>query len=478
MATDETAGEAAADVAREPTELELELARGSRDGTAARRIWELTRVPVVLFAKVYALLFAVSWLSIELLSRHPSYTKPPAVFRGTNFLEGWARWDGNWYQLIVDNGYFFTPGQQSSVAFFPAYPLTVKALNVVTRDVWLTSIVVSLLAGLVAVTLFYRWCARQTSPATARLAVMVLILYPYAWYLFGATYADSVFLAATIGAFVLLERDQPIWAGVAGIVATAARPVGVGVIIGLVAVMVERRQIVVIPAVERIRSDGWKAWRRSGAATENPSDLENPSRGVHTVMGLSAAPRRLRARDTGVLLAPLGLTAWTIYLWRNWGNPLLFAETEGAPGWDQAAGPRTWLKVELFDKVGSIPKWIHDTIWPLDVRGYDPWTYVVYTLGITFQATLVLGALALVPRVLRRLGWGYVLYVLSVVGIPILGSKDFQGAGRYMLAAFPCFFVVAEWLHERERLRRVVLPVSAILLVVLTSLFARGFYVA
>jgi hypothetical protein len=112
------------------------------------------------------------------------------------------------------------------------------------------------------------------------------------------------------------------------------------------------------------------------------------------------------------------------------------------------------------------------------VRGYSPWSQFLYTAGITLQAALVFGAIALIPRVLRRFGWGYAVYVLVVVGIPLLGSKDFQGTGRYMLAAFPCFLVVAEWLATRPRWRKVWFTVSVVLLIFWTSLFARGYYVA
>jgi hypothetical protein len=456
--------------------------------SAARRWWALVRVPVALYAKVYAALFVVSWLSIELLERHPRYPQAPAVFRGTTFLEGWVRWDGNWYQLIVTEGYFFTPGKQSSVAFFPAYPLAMKAADLVLRDVFLSAVVVSLVCGFVAVLLFYRWCSHRTSPATARLAVLVLLLYPYAWYLFGASYADALFLAAAIGAFVLLDRDRPVLAGLLGIVATAARPVGVGVAIGLVAVMLEQRGVVRIPVLERVKADGWRSWRRSpgdprlDADTDPELDADaGPGPDPDAAAGrrpLQLRLKALRARDLGVLLAPLGLAAWMFYLWRTWGNPLLFAETESAPGWDQSAGFTTWFKVPWLEDLGNLPKAITDTIWPLDVRNYDPWSETLYTLGCTFQAAIVFTALALTPKVLRRFGWGYALYVLSVVAIPLLGSKDFQGTGRYMLAAFPCFVVVAEWLGARDRARRVWLPVSGGLLIVLTSLFARGYYVA
>ena len=178
--------------------------------------WSRVRYPVVLFAKVAVLLYAIEVLSIELLDRHPTYPQGPAVFRGSWLLEGWFRWDGNWYRAIVSEGYSFTPGRQSSVAFFPGYPLAVKLVSLGLRDVILSAIVVTFVSGMAVAVLFYRWCSRRTSPSTARLAVLVLLLYPYAYYLFGAVYADVFFIACAVGAFVLLDRGHPVLAGCVG----------------------------------------------------------------------------------------------------------------------------------------------------------------------------------------------------------------------------------------------------------------------
>ncbi|MCX7619515.1 MAG: hypothetical protein N2037_01575, partial [Acidimicrobiales bacterium] len=60
----------------------------------------------------------------------------------------------------------------------------------------------------------------------------------------------------------------------------------------------------------------------------------------------------------------------------------------------------------------------------------------------------------------------------------LLGSKDFQGTGRYLLAAFPVFFVVGRVLESRPRLRTAVWVVSALFLILWTSAYARGYYVA
>jgi len=46
----------------------------------------------------------------------------PHALSAHHWLEAWSWWDGAWYVDIATRGYFFVPGRQSSVAFFPAYP--------------------------------------------------------------------------------------------------------------------------------------------------------------------------------------------------------------------------------------------------------------------------------------------------------------------------------------------------------------------
>ncbi len=355
----------------------------------------MLRVPLLAWLRTGALLAVVVWASTELLPRYSYYPKPPASFRGSVLLEGWFRYDGNWYELIVTRGYSLNaPGQQANVAFFPAYPLLVRVVDVVVRDAVLAGILVTALAGCGAVVLFHRWCCERVGPDLARAAVAVLLAYPYVWYLFGAVYADAVFLAAALGAFVLLDRGHPVWAGLAGVVATAARPVGVAVVLGLVAVTLQR-------------------------AADRPGP---PARGL-------------------------------VDRWRG-------------------------RLVTLVDNIRHLPQWIGDAVDNPGIFGYSPWSSVLYTLGTVFQGLLVLGAFLLVPRIARRLGWGYALYVAAVMGIPLLGSKDFQGCGRYLLAAFPVFLVVAQALEPRPALRRAALVGGTLALVLLTSLYARGYYVA
>ena len=88
-----------------------------------------------------------------------------------------------------------------------------------------------------------------------------------------------------------------------------------------------------------------------------------------------------------------------------------------------------------------------------------------------------LAAVLLLRTVWRRFGWGYTAYAAVSLAIPIIGTKDFMGAGRYVLAVFPVLAAGAVVLAEGRRPRwllPVVLAVFAAGLCVATVAFARG----
>ena len=154
-----------------------------------------------------------------------------AVFPGAGLLRGWVQFDGGWYGNIADQGYALIEGAQSNVAFFPLYPLAMRALHGVFGSSYGAGIAVTFACGLAAAVLFRRWCAARLDPAAADTALVLLVLYPYAWYLVGAVYADSLYLLAGLAAFLALERDRPLVAGLLGALATATRPVGPAIVI-------------------------------------------------------------------------------------------------------------------------------------------------------------------------------------------------------------------------------------------------------
>jgi hypothetical protein len=369
------------------------------------------------------------------------------------WLAGWCQGDGSWYVRIAESGYFYIPGRQSSVAFFPVFPMLLRGFGAVVGDVRIGGWLLGVLAGGVSVLLFACWVRTRLPRPAALTAVAVLVVYPYSFFLHGAVYSDGLFLVTAIGAFLLLERRMYWLAGLVGAFATAGRPVGLAVAVGLAVRVLEIRAEARNPGMPRPCASG--STERGRSATGEPpggADPRSPRRpGVRELL---CAVRGIGWRQAGVLCSVVGLAGWCGYLWLRFGDPLAFLTVQAAPGWDQGSGPATWFKVPYLLAVA----------------------HRVPVRLLTAQALAGLGAVLILGRVWRRFGWGYTVYSVIVLVIPIVGTKDFMGLGRYVLAAFPVFAAAGDALAgSRHRWHRTaVLGLSAVLLLVATALFAQG----
>jgi hypothetical protein len=389
--------------------------------------------------------FALVTVALSMIVAWAERARPAAnnspILRGPAWLDGWFQYDAGWYLGIATHGYAYTPGQQSSIAFFPVYPLGVRGLGELLGDYQVAGELLALLAGAGSVLLFGRWAWTRLARPSAVTAIAVLMLYPYSFFLYGAMYADSVFLLTAIGSFMLLERRWYWAAGLVGALATAGRPVGIAVAVGLV-----------VRTLELLAEDRARAAPTSAAV---PPGLD----GIvarPTWRDLAQAVRDVRWRHGGVVLSVAGLVAWCVYLAVEFGNPLAFVEVESAPGWNQGVGPRTWFKVAYVELL------LHGRL-------------RMFAL-LSLAAAACLCAVLMLRRVWRLFGWGYAAYAVVVLLIPILGTKDFMGAGRYVLVAFPVMAAGGDFLASSPHrwLRPVALGTSVALLVVLTTLFGRS----
>jgi len=408
----------------------LEASAPSQQRTPRNTWW----FPVLLFFAVAAVLSLVVQLSHE----HMKQDDPPVGPNAHQYIGGWMQYDTGWYVSIAEHGYdrpqveAFDAGQQSAVAYFPGYPIAVRQVARLTEDDYvLAAELTTLMCGFAVFLLFWKWCSRRLSPAGRRTALLLLALYPYAWFLYGSGYGDVLFIAFTIGAFLLLERDRPVLAGLAGAGASASRLIGIGTIIGLIAMVIERRHALVRTEAEGPRRP-WSGWRLDRS--------------------------RLRLRDSGVLLSLAGVGSYCLFLWNRVGDPIAFNTVQSAPGWNQGTGPKTWIKYSFFADV---------------IRGEHS-----YGVRLVAQALFCLLFIIAIPFVAKRIGAAYAVYTSVIIGIPLIGTSTMQGFGRYLLSAFPVFAVAGGMLAERARARRAVLVCSSTLLVVLASFFGRGFYLS
>lgn len=218
-----------------------ELRRGLRAGA---RSW-VVRDVILPFVATRLMLVLVGWLAFQSFQDLPA--KPntweikadgqigkivtrvtPDVYPLVNM---WSRWDAGWYQSIAERGYEFVPNRRSSTAFFPLYPMLMRAVHLFSASAsdgsWLVAgIVVSnaaLLGALIYLVLLVRL---DFDHADGARAALYLLVFPTSLF-FSAVYSESLFLLLTVACFYHARKEQWWVAGTIGAAAALTRSPGI-----------------------------------------------------------------------------------------------------------------------------------------------------------------------------------------------------------------------------------------------------------
>ena len=186
----------------------------------ALKLWGLTRITTFL------LVGAAAWLFDN---RENATTPVPYVDR-------WVQWDVHHYQTIAEFGYGGEPGVGALVplqAFFPGYPLVLRALHFIGMNLTVAGLLVSLIAGAVAVVALARLGALEGGPAVGGRAVLLFVLAPSAVFL-AAPYTEALFLALALPAWLAARRGHWLTAALLAAGAASVRVTGVFLALALV----------------------------------------------------------------------------------------------------------------------------------------------------------------------------------------------------------------------------------------------------
>lgn len=139
--------------------------------------------------------------------------------RDGGFLAGWDSWDATLFAKVAEFGYDGYPERypdQGIEAFFPGYPLVLRALHVVVPSWALAGLLVSAVALAVAVVYLARLAVLEGADGSA--AVLLLLLSPYAVFL-AAPYSEALFLAVALPGWWAARNGR--WATASVLVAAA-----------------------------------------------------------------------------------------------------------------------------------------------------------------------------------------------------------------------------------------------------------------
>ncbi|MDQ6660559.1 MAG: hypothetical protein M3Z24_06295 [Chloroflexota bacterium] len=339
----------------------------------------------------------------------------------------WYHWDDGAYVRIAHQGYSFTP----DVGFFPLWPLLVHYGGLLLGgsfplSYYLAGMILSNLFFFVALVLLYLLLSEDFEPSLAKRALFYLSFYPYALFFF-VGYTESLFIMLCIAVFLLIRRGKVLdwwFAGLLGFLAALTRSSGI---------------LLTLPFFVMYLQHFW-------APTERPQHnwLQRTN---------ALAP---------ILLFPLGVVVYMIYLGSIKGDPLVFRTVEAT----------YWAR--HFD-------WIWHTYYiALHTIATYPF-FSVFTLRNILDITFTILPIAALIVGWKRLPLHYNLFTLAVVlfslSFPINTPDPLASQSRYMMAVFPIIVVFALW-GKHPRFEQIFLAIALPLLAVLSILFISHYWVA
>ncbi len=148
-----------------------------------------------------------------------------------------SMWDGDRYRRIAEQGYplpvpvdLFGRPTQSEWAFFPAYPVLVRLVMVMTRLPFTVAAPgLSLVLGCWATVLAYRLFARHARRANALAAVALFAVFPTSPVL-QYSYSESTCLLGLMGVLLFLDRQRYGRATAFAVLLGLSRPIGLAVV--------------------------------------------------------------------------------------------------------------------------------------------------------------------------------------------------------------------------------------------------------
>jgi hypothetical protein len=380
------------------------LVPGSRTDRTALGVWLLSRIAILATTTVGAGLLA-------------------AGGQLDGFRTRWTRWDTSLLIEIAQYGYGGNPAEKADPglpAFFPGFPLLLRAVHAVVPDWTIAAMLITLAASAVSLVALARLGEFTGPDGTGRWATLALVLSPPAVFLF-AGYTESLFLAFALPAWLLARRGRWEWAVVCAALASSVRITGLFLALALIVEFVTQ-------AV------------RARRATDDTGGETGDGRGWPV------------SRWTLLAVPFLPLVAYSLYLYTRTGDLTAWLAAQKA-GWGrEMVGP--WKALS--------------TTW-------DAAFYVNNEFTWSFRAELVAAAVGVALTVLLavRRRWPEFVYIGTQVGA-LITSSFYLSIPRSALLWWPLWLLLGR-LGARHRWGfAVYAAVAGPLMIVYVLTFTKG----
>jgi hypothetical protein len=397
-----------------------------------RAAWAAPATRVVLPALLASrlMVLAVGYLGVALIG-YPDKLDPPNRVSAYEWVNLPVRWDAGWYLGIALNGYDYDPNArktaQQNVAFFPAYPMAMRAVTA-----WLGGRIVrpdepvagnrvewqyamhrrALAAGLLisigafgwGLVYLYRLVRGLGGDETAAASAVVLACAWPCGLFYSAIYSEGLFFLGVVGAWYHVRERQWAPAFAWGLITGLSRPNG----------------FLVSAPLALLAVADWRAiWQNAPGARRT------------ALLGVAAAA----GPGVGVLI-------YSAYLDSLTGHPLAWMEAHQA--WGRVATDVAGLFTERADIIAN--------------QGF--YTYSISQPIELVNATFVVASLLLAVPITRRFGLAYGVFLILMIAPPLFRG-GFLSLGRLTSTLFP-LFVYLGWQLRGTPLAAVVIAFAGL----------------
>jgi hypothetical protein len=374
----------------------------------AARFNQTVREVLVDFVATRAAIIVIAELAAVIIGQRPGQHAQESTHL---LLNVWGRWDAVHYLDIATKGY-----EGTDMAFFPFLPLLIRGLGTLTGNHLVAGLLISNASFFFGLLFLYKLLEHEYDRHVARRAIFYVSIFPSAVF-FSAVYTEALFFMLTVAAVYYMRGHRWLVAAVLGFFAAMTRVEGV---------------LLAVPfAIE------WWIQHRV-TLREDAGEL---SRAL-----LDLAP---------VILIPLGLGLYMVYLWVLRGDPLYFSH------------------VQIYWHRHLAPPWASIThSFQLISKAKQPATIANQALELSFTF-LMIGVLL---GGWKRLRASFIAYFALSILVP-MSTSSLMSMPRFALVLFPMFAILARW-GERGWVNNVILAFSLPLLGLFTVLFTNWYWVS
>ncbi|NMC36424.1 hypothetical protein GYA49_05270 [Candidatus Beckwithbacteria bacterium] len=300
-------------------------------------------------------------------------------------------------------------------AFFPLYMLLIRLFSYILVNKLFVALLISHICFVLALGMFYKLLRLDYSKKIAKWSLVFLIYFPTSFYFLSA-YTESLFLLLLLSSFYFLRTKDYAKMGIGGIAVTLTRITG----------------IFIVPAFF------YELWEK----------VKSKSLSQKLILVWTLVPS-------------LGLLAYMYFLQSKFGDALLFAHVQEGFG----AGRETDKFVLLYQVLWRYIRMIFTV---------EKHSWLYFTIWLEFLSSLSFIGL-LIWGYIKKIRLSYLIFASLSLLLPTL-TGTFSSMPRYVLMLFPGFIVLG--MVKNKAIKYGLLGLFAVLLLLCTALFTRGYWVA